>query len=70
MEDIQEYFSIRLPMSELAKHLIWIDPTLTDLIEQTVQERIDKAIEEALVASEQTIASVVDRRLIELNKEN
>ncbi len=58
-DEIDEYFHIRLPMKEMARHLVWHDEELMSILRKEIRETVLAEIDAALTLRDETIASVV-----------
>ena len=63
-DEIDEYFHIRLPMKEMARHLVWHDDELMDILRKEIREAVLAEVDAAFELRDETIASVV-RKVID-----
>jgi hypothetical protein len=62
-EHLDEYFTIHLPMKELARHLVWIDDEFMNLLREEIRLAVEKEIDQAFEVRNETIATVVRKVL-------
>ena len=63
-DNIDEYFHIRLPMKEMARHLVWHDDELMDILRKEIREAVLAEVDAAFELRDETIASVI-RKVID-----